>query len=197
MQDELDKLLSEGHITKLDKCTNDYFIAPIAITVKKDESINLALDSKPINRQLFKNKNQIPNVDELLDRVSQIVTAKLQDTLYFTVLDLKYAYSQLRLTAETAKQCKFNIFGGQATGTYGFFIGLYELADMPAEFKKAMSRTVNHAKNTFCFLDDILIVSKGEKTEHEKLVLNVLKKLDEKNLALKLVKCEFFQSEVN
>ena len=47
-----------------------------------------------------------------------------------------------------------------------------------------------------CFLDDILIVSKGEKTEHEKLVLIVLKKLDDENLALKLVKCELFQSEV-
>ena len=64
---------------------------------------------------------------------------------------------------------------------------------MLAEFQKAMDRTLNHAKNTFCFLDDILIVSKG----HERLVLNVLKQLDEENLALKLSKCEFFQSSVN
>ena len=60
-----------------------------------------------------------------------------------------------------------------------------------------MDRTLNHAKNTFCFLDDKIIVSKGEKTEHEKLVLDVLKKLDDKNLALKIAKSEFFQSEVN
>ena len=160
VQDELDKLLSEGHMTKLDKCTSDCFIAPIVITVKKDDSIKMALDAKPINRQLYKNKYQMPNVDELLDGVSQIVTAKTQGTLYFTVLDLKYAYSQLRLTAETAKQCNFNLVGGQATGTYRFLTGFYGLTDMPAEFQKAMDRTLNHAKNTFCFLDDILIVSK-------------------------------------
>ena len=47
------------------------------------------------------------------------------------------------------------------------------------------------------FLDDILIVSKGEKAEHEKLVLDVLKKLDDENLALKLTKSEIFQTEVN
>ena len=167
MLDELDKLLSEGHITKLDKCTNDCFAAPIVITVKKDDSIKLALDSKPINRQVYKNKYRMPNVDESLEWVSQIVTAKTQGTLYFTVLDLKYAYSQLRLTAETAKQSKVNIVGGQATRTYRFLTGFYGLADMPAEFQKALDRTLNHAKNTFCFLNDILIVS-NEKKQYTK-----------------------------
>ena len=101
VQAELSKLLSEGHITKLDKCTSDCFIAPIVITVKKDDSIKLALDAKPINRQLYKNIYQMPNVDELLDGVSQILTANTVGMLYFTVLDLKYAYSQIKLNAET------------------------------------------------------------------------------------------------
>ena len=125
------------------------------------------------------------------DGVSQIITANRK------VLDLKYAYSQLKLTAETAKQCNFKIIGGQATGTYRFLTGFYGLADMPAEFQKAIDRTINHAKKSFCFLDDILIVTKSSKQEHEKLVLNVLEKLDEDNLALKLSKCDFFQTEVN
>ena len=89
--EEMKKLLKEGHIKGLDKCTSDCFIAPIVKTVKKDDSIKLALDAKPINRQLFKNKYRLPNVDELLDGVSQIVTANTNGTLYFSVLDLKYA----------------------------------------------------------------------------------------------------------
>ena len=113
------------------------------------------------------------------------------------MLDLKYAYSQLKLAADTARQCNFNIVGGKATGTYRFLTGFYGLADMPAEFQKAMDRTINHAKNTFCFLDDILIVSKGSEIEHANLVEAVLKKLDAENLALKLSKCEFFKQEVN
>ena len=51
------------------------------------------------------------NVEELLDGVSQIVTAKAVCTLNFTVLDLKHAYSQLKLTAGTANQCNFSIVG--------------------------------------------------------------------------------------
>ena len=73
VEKEIEKLLTDGHITKLDKCTSDCFIAPIVITVKKDDSIKLAMDAKPINRQLFKNKYQMPNVDELIDGVSQIL----------------------------------------------------------------------------------------------------------------------------
>ena len=88
------------------------FCLPQLSTVKKDDSIKLALDAKPINGQLFENNYQMPNADELLDGVSQIVTANAVGTLYFTVLDLNYAYSQLKLTAETSKQFNFNIVGG-------------------------------------------------------------------------------------
>ena len=165
--------------------------------MKKDDSIELALDARPINRQLYKNIYQMPNVDELLHGVSQIVTANTVGEVYFTVLDLKYAYSQLKLTAETSKQCNFNIVGGQATGTYRFLTSFYGLEDKPAEFQKAMERTLNHAPNAFFFLDDVLIVSKGDKKEHEKLVREVLKRLDNENLALKLANCEFFQSVLN
>ena len=139
----------------------------------------------------------MPNVDELIDGVSQIVTENKSGTLYLTVLDLENAYSQLKLAADTAKQCNFNIFGGKATGTYRFLTGFNGLADMPAEFRKAMDRTINHAKNTFCFLDDIRIMSKGNEMELGSLVEAVLRKLDVENLALKISKCEFFKQEVN
>ena len=101
------------------------------------------------------------------------------------------------MTPQIARQCNFNIVGGKATGTYQFLTGFYGLADMPAEFQKAMDRTLNNSKNTFCFLDDILIVSKGLELEHEKLITDVLMKLDKENLSLKLSKCEFFKAEVN
>ena len=142
--------MTEGLITKLDNCTSDCFSAPSVITVKKDYSIKLAKDAKPINRQLFKNNYQKPNVDELIDGVSQIVTENKECTLCFAFY-LKYAYSQLKLAADTARQCNFNIDDGKATGTYRFLRGFHGLADMPAEFQKAMNRTINHAKKHILF----------------------------------------------
>ena len=193
IQDKVQTELKKIDIGRtFDKCTSDCFIATIVITVKKNDSIKLALDTKPIVRQLYKNQNQMPNVDELIDGVSQVITVKAAGSLYFTVSVLKYAYSQIRSNTDRAKKGNFNIVGGQATGTYRFLTGFYGLADMPAEFQKAMDRTLSHAKNTFCFLDDILIVSKGQEKDHENLVLDVSKKVDDENLAMKLSKCKIF-----
>ena len=43
---ELNKLIDQKHIIKLDKCSDKQFISPIVITVKKDQTVKLALDSK-------------------------------------------------------------------------------------------------------------------------------------------------------
>ena len=43
---EIKKLLEEGHIEKLNNCSDQYFISPIVITVKRDQTIKMALDSK-------------------------------------------------------------------------------------------------------------------------------------------------------
>ena len=74
MESEIEKLQKTDMIEKLEKCTSDFFIAPIVITAKKDGSIKLAMDAKPINAQIWKNKYQMPIVDELMDSVGQIIS---------------------------------------------------------------------------------------------------------------------------
>ena len=59
VEKEIDKLQKEDMITKLHKRTNDFFIAPIVIIAKTDGSSKLALDEKPINAQIHKNKYQM------------------------------------------------------------------------------------------------------------------------------------------
>ena len=75
VEKEIKNLVADGHIEKLDNCTNDCFIAPIVITAKKDGSIKLALDAKPVNSQIHKNKYQMPVVDELLSNVSNVISS--------------------------------------------------------------------------------------------------------------------------
>ena len=53
---------------------------------------------------------------------------------------------------------------------------------MLAEFQKAMEYTYIGLKNTFGFLDDTFIVSKGSEDDHSKLVTECLKKPDSDNL---------------
>ena len=93
----------------------------------------------------------MPIVDELMDNVGQVIsTASESEEVWFTKLDLNYAFSQLPLSDETSKHCNFSIVGGKATGTYRFLTGFYGLTDMPTEFQKAMDRTLLNLANTFC-----------------------------------------------
>ena len=194
---EIQMLIQEGHVVKLNKCTSEHFISPIVITAKKDGSVKLAMDAKPMNDQIHKNQYQMPNLLELLDSVAQIITSDKIGDIWFTSLDLKYAFSQIPLSDEVSRHCNFNIVCGEQTGTYRFKTEFYGLTDMPKEFQKAMDNTLQGLSGVFCFLDDILIVSKGSIMDHNIFVDKVITRLDEKCFALKLSKCDFSLNQLS
>ena len=185
---EHEKLLNERHIEKLTNCSDQFFISPIVITVKKDQSIKIALDSKILNKAIHKNNYQMPNIDSLIQTISQTLSNAPQETAYFTAIDLQYAYSQLNLHSDTARHCNFNLVSGDMTGSYRFKTGFYGLTDIPAEFQKAIDCTLAGLNNTLCFLDDILRVSRDGIEQHLDLVRKCLIKLDQENLRIILAK---------
>ena len=65
--------MDQNHIIKLDKCSDRQFISPIVIKVKKDQTVKLALDSKKINKIIYKNKYQMPNIELLLENIAKVV----------------------------------------------------------------------------------------------------------------------------
>ena len=142
----------------------------------------------------------MPNIETLLDSISQIITVyktEPSDKFHFSTIDLKYAYSQLNLHPDTAKNCNFSIVSGDMTGTYRFKTDFCGLSDMLAELQKAINCTLIGLKNTFCFPDDILIVSKGSEENHFQLVLDCLKKVDAYNLRINLPKSHFAKQEIS
>ena len=83
----------------------------------------------------------MPNIDNLIDTIQQnLNTNASQETAYFSTLDLKYAYSQLKLDPETARHFNFNIISGE--GRYRFIIGSYGLTNTPVAFQKVMDYTL-------------------------------------------------------
>ena len=190
-------MLDEKHIIKLPGCPDKYIISPIVVTVKKDQTIKLALDSKILNKAIHKNKYQMPNIESLIESISQQISAPAShSTTFFSSIDLKNAYSQLNLDANTANHCNFNIISGDMTGTYRFQTGFYGLTDMPAEFQKSYGLHPNWFKEYILFLDDILVISKGSLEEHKSDVMKCLKRLDDKNLKMNLPKCHFGKLEI-
>ena len=64
---EIEKLLKDNHIEKVEKIQVDVFIQPTVITVKKDKSVKIALDARALNESIAKDKFQMPNIDNLID----------------------------------------------------------------------------------------------------------------------------------
>ena len=62
---------------------------------------------------------------------------------------------------------------------------------MPTEFQKAMDCTLQGLEGVICYLDDILVVTKGRVEDHNVLVERVMNRLNEEGWALKLSKCDF------
>ena len=71
---KIEKLLSQRHLGKLDECSGKHFTSPIVFTVKKDGSIKLALESRELNKQVHKNKYQMPNNEEIMDTDGQTIS---------------------------------------------------------------------------------------------------------------------------
>ena len=106
--------------------------------MKKDGSVKLALESRELNKKVHKNKYQMPNIEEIMDTVGQTISERKSGDVYFSNMDLTYAYGQLPLSPETSVQCNFSLVGGKSTGTYCFQTRFYGLTTMPAEFQRVM-----------------------------------------------------------
>ena len=116
-------------------------------------------------------KNEI-----LLETIQQNFSAYASiETAHFTMLDLKYVYFQTNLDPETSHQSNLKKTSGDCTSTYRFIYSLYGLTDIPAASQKVMDLTFTGLKNTYCFLDDNIIVSRESMEEHPKLVYQCLK----------------------
>ena len=82
----------------------------------------------------------MPNIDNLIDPITQNFELDSSHTAYFSTLYLQYSYSQLILHPDTARLCDFNIISFDSTGTYRFENTFYDLIPICLlNFKKRWS----------------------------------------------------------
>ena len=96
-------------------------MSPAAIAVKKDKSVQIALDARNMNEITVKLNSQMPNMEELISKISRENAHRPADESWTSKLDLDYAYGQLQLTERAKDWLLFAITGGNFTGYYKFF----------------------------------------------------------------------------
>ena len=191
---EIEKLTKSGHLERVKQVDEDCFVSPVVITVKNDKSVKIALDSRKLNDSCIKVRPHMPNMEELLNQISVEITKDRLKELMMSKIDLDYAYGQMMLSEETSRQCVFAITGGNFSGYYRFKKGFYGLADIPTIFQEKIDRTLEYC--TPAWLDDIIVVTRGDQKDQKKKLFDVLKKLEDAGYRASEKKSEFFQNKM-
>nr|GEW33968.1 putative reverse transcriptase domain-containing protein [Tanacetum cinerariifolium] len=159
---------------------------PVLFVKKKDGSFCMCIDYRELNKLTVKNRYPLPKIDDLFDQ--------RQGSQYFSKIDLRSSYHQLRVRKEDILKTAFRT----RYGHFEFTVMPFGLTNSPAMFMDLMNHVCRPYLDKFfiVFIDNILIYSKS-KEEHEvhlKLILELLKK---EKLFRKFLKCKFWLQEVH
>ena len=142
VEKEINKLMKQGYIKKTNNIDENCFVSPAVITVKKDKSVKISLDSRKL-KITIKRKAQMPNMEELVSRISRKIVDGPADEIWISKFDLDYAYGQL-FSREARNLCIFVVIGENFTGFNRFLKGFYGLADIPTTFQEKIDQTLEN-----------------------------------------------------
>ncbi|GJP51861.1 hypothetical protein CLOM_g10990 [Closterium sp. NIES-68] len=146
LRNQLDYLRAKGFI----RPSTSPFAAPIMFTPKKDGGLRMCTDYRALNRVTIKSRYPIPRTDELIDN--------LRGARYFSKIDLRGGYHQIRVFADDCHKTAFRT----RYGSYEYTVMPFGLTNAPSTFQLTMNGVFRDLldKCVIIYLDDILIYSK-------------------------------------
>ncbi|GJY93295.1 putative reverse transcriptase domain-containing protein [Tanacetum coccineum] len=159
--------------------------SPVLFMKKKDGSFRMCIDYRQLNKLTIKNRYPLPRIDDLFDQ--------LQGSQYFSKIDLRSEYHQLRLHEDDIPKTAFRT----CYRHFKFRVMTFGLTNVPVLFMDLMNQVCRPYLDKFVivFIDDISIYSKTQE-EHEVHLGLVLELLKKEKLYAKFSKCKFWVREV-
>ncbi len=181
LKEAVDQMQKDG-IIELSKSS---YNSPLLIVKRPDGKIRPVLDYRELNKRIEPVKYPLPRIPDLLNALGQ---AK-----YISTLDLPSAFHQCEISEVDKHLTAFTV----GSTKYQFTKIPFGLQSSPAFFARIINSVLYEEIGTQClaYMDDIIVYSTTVE-EHLRALDNVLGKLTEANIKIKVEKCRFFANEV-
>jgi hypothetical protein len=185
LRHEVEKILEEMKLQGVIEESHSPWVSPAVLVKKKDGSLRFCVDFRKLNAITKKDSYPMPRIDDLFDNLS--------GNSWFSTLDLKSGYWQVKLRSQDREKTAFSI----GNGLWQFTVMPFGLCNAPATFERLMEKVLHQIINKIClvYLDDVIIFGKTFEDSLANL-REVFLRLREANLKLNPKKCSFFGRKV-
>ena len=177
---QVEEMLARGLI----RPSNSPWSSPIVLAPEKDGAYRFCVDDfRHLNAVTRKDAYPMPRVDEIFD--------KLGGARYFSTLDLASGYWQVPVNEEDIGKTAFTV----GSNHYEFTVMPFGLTNSPATFQRMMTKLLYGIKGCLVFIDDIIIFA-DTWDEHQRILEEVLRQIQDADLKIKRSKCQFRKESV-
>ena len=182
---QLDKMQRNNVV----KPSESPWASPVVLVRKRDGTLRFCVDYRALNSVTKPDLFPLPRINDLLDQLGK--------SKFFSTLDLKSGYWQIRVSADSQEKTAFITH----QGLYQFRVMPFGVTNAPAVFQRLMQQVLTGLQtssgNDFVsvYLDDVIVFSETlqDHTEHLRAVFDRIRRA---GLKLKPSKCKILCEEV-
>ena len=185
-QTELAAFLEENLRTGRIRPSKSPMASPVFLIKKKDGTLRLVQDYRKLNEMTIRNSYPLPLISDLIN--------KLKKAKYFTKLDIRWGYNNVRIKEGDEWKAAFRT----NRGLFEPLVMFFGLTNSPATFQTMMNEIFQELIDegvVIVYIDDILIFTETLE-EHRRVTKEVLAILAKHQLYLKPEKCEFEKDKI-